>query len=174
MNWTFRINADSLSLETLPTQPLFPASRAMRYRLNEPDVIQETVDGETLIVNTRTGTYYQVGGSGAQIWNALLARRTVEQTVDDFTADDSQRALIRSGVGGFIDALLTEHLILPTPDSQEAANTLQDPTGSSKSTFTTPELRKFTDMQELLLVDPIHEVDPAAGWPLPKDQQKAN
>lgn len=146
----------------------------MRYRLNEPDVIQETVDGETLIVNTRTGTYYQVGGSGAQVWNALLAGRSVEHTVDDFAAEDSQLALIRSGVGGFIDALLAEQLILPAPESLETADIVPDSPGDPKSTFTTPELRKFTDMQELLLVDPIHEVDPAAGWPLPKDQQKAN
>jgi hypothetical protein len=27
-------------------------------------------------------------------------------------------------------------------------------------------------MEELLLVDPIHEVDPQAGWPLKKDSEK--
>ena|SRR6476660_8869681 len=30
--------------------------------------------------------------------------------------------------------------------------------------FVTPELHKYTDMQELLLVDPIHEVA-EEGWP---------
>lgn len=29
-------------------------------------------------------------------------------------------------------------------------------------------LEKFTDMEDLLLLDPIHEVDVAAGWPTTK------
>jgi hypothetical protein len=37
--------------------------------------------------------------------------------------------------------------------------------------FVAPVLDKYTDMQELLLLDPIHEVD-ASGWPkLPDDDR---
>ena len=152
-----------------------PPFRTMRYRLNEPDVIQETVDGDTLIVNTRTGTYYNVGGSGALVWNALLAGRSVEQAVDEFAdSTDSQRALIHAGVGGFVDALLAEQLLLPSADNSDNGKASPTPTSAPKVPFTTPELRKFTDMQELLLVDPIHEVDPAAGWPLPKNPKPSD
>jgi hypothetical protein len=38
--------------------------------------------------------------------------------------------------------------------------------------FSPPVLQKFSDMQELLLVDPIHEVK-AEGWPLTKSQSTA-
>jgi hypothetical protein len=33
--------------------------------------------------------------------------------------------------------------------------------------FSRPILTKYTDMKELLLLDPIHEVD-ETGWPNPK------
>jgi len=36
--------------------------------------------------------------------------------------------------------------------------------GQSVNAFEKPKLQKFTDMQDLLLLDPIHEVD-EAGWP---------
>ena len=38
-----------------------------------------------------------------------------------------------------------------------------------KQHFQSPEIQKFTDMEDLLLIDPIHEVDEEAGWPNIKD-----
>jgi hypothetical protein len=39
--------------------------------------------------------------------------------------------------------------------------------------FTQPVLEVYTDMQDLLLLDPIHEVDEEAGWPSPKPPGEA-
>jgi len=33
--------------------------------------------------------------------------------------------------------------------------------------FVKPILQKYTDMADLLLLDPIHEVDAGQGWPHP-------
>jgi hypothetical protein len=46
--------------------------------------------------------------------------------------------------------------------------------GASGGSWAEPVLDKYTDMQELLLLDPIHEVDDA-GWPhtLTGDAQSA-
>ena len=35
---------------------------------------------------------------------------------------------------------------------------------SEKRPYVPPQIERFTDMQELLLLDPIHEVDDT-GWP---------
>jgi hypothetical protein len=138
----------------------------MHYRLNEPDVIQETVEGEALIVHTRSGTYYNLEGCGTLVWNALLSGRSVEQIETTFASRSAaERAEIRSGLETFVRALAAEELILPRERPAEDLAPATEP----KTTFTTPGLRKFTDMQELLLVDPIHDVQPEAGWPLPKD-----
>jgi hypothetical protein len=138
----------------------------MHYRLNEPDVIQETVEGEALIVHTRSGTYYNLEGSGTLVWNALLSGHSVEQIETTFASGSAaERAEIRAGLGAFVSALAAEQLILPRERPAEDLRPAAEP----KTTFAPPALRKFTDMQELLLVDPIHDVQPAAGWPLPKD-----
>ena len=49
----------------------------------------------------------------------------------------------------------------PPEDGEAAA-----PAGAPA--FVVPTLEKYTDMEALLLADPIHEVDEAAGWPKPK------
>jgi hypothetical protein len=142
----------------------------MRYKLNQPDVVQETVEGETLIVHTRSGAYYNLEGCGTLVWNSLLAGHSLAQIGDFFEcSDEAGRSSIRSALAVFVEALLAEQLILPADGEAK-----QIPGGAQtqKPVFVAPELRKFTDMEELLLVDPIHEVNPEAGWPLKKDSEK--
>jgi len=146
----------------------------MHYRLNEPDVIQETVEGATLIVHSRSGSYYSLEGSGTVIWNAVLAGHPVARIEAWFAnGSEGERAAIRDGLRAFINALLAENLIVP---ATEAATQVPAAPGTAepKPAFAPPELRKFTDMQELLLVDPIHDVQPEAGWPLQKEPPPAS
>jgi hypothetical protein len=41
-----------------------------------------------------------------------------------------------------------------------------DATAGEPAAFEPPLLEKFTDMEDLLLLDPVHEVD-GRGWPHP-------
>ena len=56
-----------------------------------------------------------------------------------------------------------EGLIVPSED-QGAAPKTERPAPSKKKAFAKPKLSKFGDMQDLLLLDPIHDVD-QQGWP---------
>ena len=145
----------------------------MHYKLNQPDVVQETVEGETLIVHTRSGAYYSLEGCGTLVWNSLLAGRSSTQVEDFFdSTDGAGLTAIRSGIAAFVEALLAEQLIRPAQENSHASPEIPDEAQTPKPVFVTPELKKFTDMEELLLVDPIHEVNPQAGWPLQKDSEK--
>jgi hypothetical protein len=137
--------------------------RAMpRFKLNAPDVIQDTIDGEVLIVHTRTGCYYSLSGSGTQIGEALLTGCPVEDIASLFTGN-GQHAVMQQ-VEDFVHALLhAQHICAEDRAPAEA------PATRPATEFTTPQLRKFTDMQELLLVDPIHEVNPQQGWPIQRN-----
>lgn len=149
----------------------------MRLRLNAPDVMQETVDGEVIIVNVATGIYYSLAGAGAAIWSDLL------QGCDETTIAGRIAALggatldvVAGEVSRFIAELRAENLLVPAgdaPDAQDAAAPAA-PAGSDPAAapfteglcpFVPPTLARYSDMEELLLVDPIHEVQPA-GWPL--------
>lgn len=133
----------------------------MRYRLNRPDVIQETVDGEALIIHTTSGIYFSVEGTGEYVWNALLAGHTVDEIVGASTDSGAPvSAELSLAITHFAQQLQDEELIVPTDSAA--------PSGAAPRAtqpFVEPVLQKYTDMQELLLVDPIHEVDPQAGWP---------
>jgi hypothetical protein len=147
-------------------------SEASRWRINTPAVVHENIEGEVVIIAFDTGTYYSLGGVGAAIWGAL----------DRGLAADAIVAEVRSGyhceghdvtadVHGLIARLKGEQLIVPA--SPDAAGTAAGSGGGAGALpYVAPVLQTFTDMQALLLLDPIHEVD-ATGWPrTPGDTQR--
>jgi len=135
----------------------------MRFQLNSPDVIQETIEGEVIVVHLVSGSYYSLLGSGATLWNGLLAGLAAAELSTLF-APPADPDVIHA----FVAQLQQEQLLIPAADPQPAVEPAARAALSGGS-FSPPQLQKFSDMQELLLVDPIHEVKPQ-GWPLTKDQ----
>jgi hypothetical protein len=137
----------------------------MPYRLNSPDVVQEELEGEVIVVHLVSGSYYSLTKSGAEVWKRLLSGQTAEEIVDQLTAlTDGTRPVIGPAVEQFVADLVTEQLLVPVTGT-EAPPVLANATPGARTPFEPPRFEKFTDMQELLLVDPIHEVA-EAGWPL--------
>jgi outer membrane protein assembly factor BamB len=134
-----------------------------RFRLNTPPVVAETLDGETTIVDLKHGTYYALNPSGSFIWEHLVAGAE-PQEIAAALADHYE--LEPDEAGGAVDALVAElgERELVVPDADGAAHAKLDGNGAPHGPYAPPELSAFTDMQELLLLDPVHEVD-EAGWP---------
>ncbi|MCW5881059.1 MAG: PqqD family protein [Anaerolineae bacterium] len=131
------------------------------YRSNAPNVVSEIIDGEAVIVHLGTGVYYSVDRSGAAIWSLIEQGTPLDAIVVAVAAHYGRPAAeIEPGVQAFAAELLAEGLIVPidappttAPVSIEASGAWQPPT-----------LGRYTDMEDLLLLDPIHDVD-EAGWP---------
>jgi hypothetical protein len=142
------------------------------FRVNSPQVVSETIDGEVVIVNLDKGIYYSLLKTGADVWSRIerhLSRQELMQEVA--SAYDGNLVEIESAIDEFIGNLLQEELLVidSQPRSIDATNRLEVlATGGKKQPFDRPIVEKFTDMEDLLLLDPIHEVDVTAGWPTAK------
>jgi len=133
----------------------------MRFSINDQDICSEEIDGEVIIINLTTGCYYSLRGSAAALWPLALAGWSAAEIATQFMSAASEPASIEAEITAFIDHLCVENILLKRSDAVR-----QEVTGLVPAiNFSTPFVEKFTDMQELLLVDPIHEVA-EAGWPL--------
>lgn len=121
---------------------------AETYEVQTHKAISETLDNETIIINLETGTYYSLNTDGSALWNAIVEKKLI--------------SIQNSTIASFISKLLTDGLI---QKSQDPA-TLEADT----SLFQNPSVETYTDMQEMLLADPIHDVD-QAGWPILKKEE---
>jgi hypothetical protein len=150
-----------------------------RYRINSPRVVHQTLDGETVIIDFETGAYFSLDQTGAQTWQLIEAGRS-QAVIESLLASrcSAAPAEIAAGLQRFLDDLLAESLVVPLAPGQAVpaapAFALAGQPGdlAERGPFTPPALLKYTDMQDLLLLDPIHEVD-EAGWPAPKPQPGA-
>ena len=138
-----------------------------RVRINPEDVVHETVDGEVILIALQTGCYYSLEGSGADVWGALLSGRHPAEIASELEARyAAEPGAIQDAVSRLVDRLVDERLVFPHEGNGAVAETngAGPRAASDAPAFPPPVLHKFTDMQDFLLVDPIHDVS-EAGWP---------
>jgi hypothetical protein len=140
--------------------------RAMRFRINSPQVVHQTIDGEVVIINLESGCYYSLDNVAAEVWALLENHAAVGEVAHALGRRyDAAAETISSTVDHFVANLCDESLLLPSPDATTRAGSNGMATaGDSRAPFEAPTLQKYTDMKDLLLIDPIHEVD-GLGWP---------
>lgn len=132
------------------------------YELNNPPVIAELLQDEVVAIDLDAGNYYSVRGKAAAVWSALTAGATPEAIVraaDDGTANGA----LLPALGTFIDRLVADGLLRLR--MKPAAGTPAPALAPWTADDLTYEI--FTDMQNLLGLDPVHEADERLGWPAP-------
>lgn len=132
------------------------------YKFNAPRMIHETIDKETVVIDTETGIYYSITGSGYLIIQALDRGASLTDLATQLAAAfDLEPVALRTQVAEFVVQLLAEEMIVLSADAPGATASF---TLTEGEIYAPPVLEKFTDMHDLLLMDPIHEVSDM-GWP---------
>jgi hypothetical protein len=130
--------------------------------VNSTHVVHETIDDETILIHLGTGVYYSLDASGSAVWRLAAAGVPAADIADALTAAHPEAAGVADGVRALVSRLAEEELLIPGhPDELPAGVEVESIAGS----FAAPVLQRYTDMQEFMLVDPLHEVDEQAGWP---------
>lgn len=145
-------------------------SESTRYGLNRPEVISEKFDDEYVIVNLKSGAYYGLRAAGAAIWELAVTGATHAEIVTSLADQfDVEETVLDRSVAALLRELEEEALLVPQilGPSSGSGSAGQNTRHAVRATFTAPILEKHTDMQEVLQLDPIHEVDDA-GWPARK------
>jgi hypothetical protein len=131
-------------------------------RVASVNVHGKIFDDEAVILDLRSGTYFTLRGSAVDIWE-LVERNVSCARITEALSDryDGSEAEIARVAEALLDELAEADLIAADSSIEPGEVPRQ---GELKSAFPAPKIERFTDMQELLLLDPIHEVD-EKGWP---------
>jgi hypothetical protein len=116
-------------------------------------VASKVIDGEAIIMNLTNGAYYSLDGVGALIWEGIeqaLSREGIVARVDGRYAVDAAR--VQADFDRLVAELLAEGVIVETEAKADAAATPAE--GSPARTYIPPSLIKYTEMADLLALDP--------------------
>jgi len=135
------------------------------YIVNAPSVVAELIDGELVIMDLQSGNYFSAEKTGAQIWAWIEKGYGLKSVLDLIGAHFSSAASAEQDLQEFVDQLVANNLI---KEKQGDPNPVDEPSANGAAApYSKPEMAIYTDMKDMLLLDPIHDVD-EAGWPMPK------
>lgn len=137
------------------------------YRVSGPRVIFENVDNELILVHMERGTYYSTDEVGALMWAMIESGASAEDLRAALDARyDANPETIADAVAEFLARLLREELV--TVEDVWGPQPIRAPRPEAvRLPFRPPVLNVYQDMQDMLSLDPIHDVE-AAGWPVPR------
>ena len=138
----------------------------MTYRVNSPHVISETVGGETIIVNLARGHYFSLQGRAVEVWQGLERGEPAESIVLELEHRyEAENGEIEAAVKKLLEDFADAELIVEEVNGNGAGpGALPSQDVGERVPFVAPGFATFTDMQDIILLDPVHEVD-TRGWP---------
>lgn len=143
------------------------------WRINEADVIHQEFDHEVVVINLASGSYFNLPGVAGQIWRWLgmdgaTVSRLSEQVAGSYDVTPAQAS---PDVEAFLGRLLARNLVVETqgdvPSNELSPPASEAVSAAPRAPYEPPRLQSHDELQELFLIDPVHDVDPAAGWPTP-------
>jgi hypothetical protein len=128
-----------------------------------PTVRHERLEDEVIAIDLESGAYFALDDVAAVCWSVLAGGGTIDAAVDatvarfDVASETAQRDIEQ-----FVDELVRVGL-LGAADRPPVPAGVPDAAPEPRA-YTPPAIERFDDLEELLVLDPIHEVD-EAGWP---------
>lgn len=139
------------------------------FKIN-PNIVYDTIDGEVILLDIEKGNYYQLKNEAVKVWGEIESKKiSTTIIVAGSLAKNSEYSPseILESISPFINKLKAEDILLEVNNPKGKNNHVLLPKTKGKKAlkkFPTPVLLKYTDMQSILLLDPIHDTD-EKGWP---------
>lgn len=141
----------------------------LRILVNSPSVVSEVIEGEAVIMNLASGHYFSCQGVGGEMWSLIEKGSTKAEILNQVHAGyNVEPATLDQNFSAFLASLEEYNLIRQEPAAEASQETAEAPASNGgKGVYREPILAVYSDMEDLLLLDPIHDVD-ETGWPEPK------
>lgn len=124
-------------------------------------IVADDFEDETVLINVEKGLYFSMQGSASEIWRAF----EFPQLRSDAVAVLSQELSPAEGeeIARTVQSLIDHDLLIESEANRGDQTRLFSFAAGS---FISPVLGVFSDLTELIAIDPVHEVDEGAGWPV--------
>ncbi|HUG28120.1 MAG TPA: PqqD family protein [Gemmatimonadales bacterium] len=139
-----------------------------RLRINSPLVVSQVIEGEAILIHFESGCYYGANATGSTVLD-LVAQGLGGESIAQRLSEQfpGAAAEIPDLVDTFLAEAQAEGLVVPVGAGQGDEGLAADQGRPvAEGAFVAPRLERFDDLQDLLMLDPIHDVD-AVGWPVP-------
>jgi hypothetical protein len=134
-----------------------------QYCSNGPRFVDESVDGEALIMDMVTGTYYTCLGPATIAWDALKRGVDPDEVAGMIaTLYEVDVAGVGRDLDAFVAELVQEEMLVVRDGPPPGGPTELPPPPAGP--YEPMRIERYTDLADLILLDPVQDVS-GAGWP---------
>ena len=127
------------------------------YAVASKDIVFESFDGEAVVLDLSNGKYFGFSDSGSAVWQALSRGVGIQALTGSIDA---------AALEAFVARLVEFGLLAP---SDAAPQPLPSDFPAALAAAKEPlNVSIHDDLADLIIVDPIHEVEEPLGWPAVK------
>jgi hypothetical protein len=114
------------------------------------DVAASVIDGEAIIMNLTNGAYYSMDGVGATVWQWIEEEQPLSVITERLATAYPIPTTIASDLAGLFAQLRDEGIV----NAGTTASAVEATTWTLPATYAPPSLKKYTEMADLLALDP--------------------
>lgn len=130
-----------------------------------PGLAWEQFPDEVVAIDLARGTYFNLSDGGMDTFVAFTTPTTIAAVTARLAPRyDAPEAELARAVAALVDELSKAGLLVPTDEPAVAGG---PPAEGPKRGLVGFSLHRHEDLQQLLVIDPVHETA-EAGWPLRK------
>lgn len=133
---------------------------------NKPDIVSEKFEDEYILVSLVNGNYYSLRGTAAGLWTHIEGNCNAQALMSAYEKQYDLAPEDVKSLKDFMNDLIDQNLVKTVSAQNRDAATIEIQAGGE---FEIPVVEAYSDMQDLLLLDPIHDVDEETGWPAQPD-----
>ena len=129
------------------------------YAVASKDIVFESFDGEAVVLDLSNGKYFGFSDSGSAVWQALSSGVSTQALIAVATID-------AAALEAFVAQLVELGLLAPSGATpQPLPGDFPAALAAAKEPL---DVSVHDDLADLIIVDPIHEVEEPLGWPAVK------
>lgn len=133
-----------------------------RYKINDAQVVAKVMDGEAILINLTNGMYYSMNGVAGFFWTLINSGHSLAETCEQLSSHyDVPYSQVEADVKPLVSELVEENLVL-TANGATPSHIDEPPPRSTGETYQSPQLMKYSEMADILAIDP----------PMPKIQDE--
>lgn len=137
------------------------ASSGGRLEIAAPGCVADDFNGEIVALNLDSGYYFSFGKLAAAVWRDLAAGHSVDAIVDNLATVDVELA---EQARRLVADIIRHKLMRPASGAAAPSASLES-LSLAVAGGAAIVLEIYDDMRDLVLADPVHDVDEQAGWP---------
>jgi len=124
-----------------------------RFQPNIAEVAAKVIDGEAIIMNLSNGLYFSLDHTGASLWELLEAGYSLGEMAEALGSRFGvERSVVLEDATRLVGELLAEGLVHESEGGQRQA--LEPVSEAAQGAYASPVLNKYSDMADLLALDP--------------------